>query len=263
MSNKTPTTEYANLALDELFQLVFVCRQISGDIKYDESVLQNRNNKWPDLPPVTNQPFNSAASRFIGILLLCQAVDIYNWYCRESLKLALSSNPKLVVEVIREQAGDVAKTVVKADKKGIDAAAEIIRKFLSDRYCGDRLIRDTIHRDLDVMQNPEVELICTCRNVLVHKRSYDEFGEIAEGIQKLGSNRALIGAAWFPANHMPIALDVKQCLIIDDAIGGWAAELLQQQIFMMDQNFAHVYKLPRKVWERVSIGRTFLGEPKC
>ena len=88
MNNKTPTTEYANLALDELFQLVFVCRQISGDIKYAESVLQNRNNKWPDLPPVTNQPFNSAALRFIGILLLCQAVDIYDWYCRRVSKVS-------------------------------------------------------------------------------------------------------------------------------------------------------------------------------
>ncbi len=258
MSKRTPTTEYANLALDELHQLVFVCGQIANDIKGDEITLQKRNQKWPELTPITNQPFNCAASRFIGVLLLCRAVDIYNWYCRESLKLALSSNPKPVIDVIRNQSGEIAKAIVKADKQGIDAADKIISEFLSDRYRGDRIIRETIHQNLNVLQNPEVELLCTCRNVLVHKRGHDEFGEIAEGIQKLGTNRALIGASRFPPNHMPISLDAERCLVIDDAIGSWAAQLFQQQIFMMDQNFAHVYRLPRKVWERIYIGRKWV-----
>jgi len=155
----------------------------------------------------------------------------------------------------------MAATVAKADKGRKDAAAEVIREFLTDRYSGDRVIREVIHRGLDVMQNPEVELLCTCRNVLVHKRGWDEFGEIAEGIQKLGSERALIGASLYPAGHMPIALDNENYLIVDATIGNWVAELLHQQIFMMDQNFAHLYKLPRKVWDSRSIGRTFLGDP--
>lgn len=262
MSATTPVTEYANLALDELFRLVFVCREIEGDIGYDESVLQQQNSKCPDSRPASNQPFNSAASRFIGVSLLCRAVDIYNWYCRESLKLALSSNPKLVVEVIRKQKGEVAKTIVKADNKGKDAAAEVIRNFLSDRYRGEQIIRETVHCDLNVMQNPEVELLCICRNVLVHKLGYDEFGAIAAEIQKLGAERAFIGAQGFPSGHMPIALDAERHLVVDGALGLWAAELLQQHIFMMDQNFAHLYKLPRKIYERISIGRTFLGESK-
>jgi hypothetical protein len=61
---------------------------------------------------------------------------------------------------------------------------------------------------------------------------------------------------------MPIALDKENNLIINEGVGNWAAELFQQQIFMMDQNFAHVYKLPRKTWDRTKIGRTFLGPPK-
>ena len=255
----TPTTEYANLALDDLFKLVFVCQQVSGDIKCAEARLQDRNKKWPALPPVTNKPYNDAASNQLGIFLLCRSIDIYNWYCRESLKLALSSNPQLVVDVIRKQNGRVADTVTKADKKGIDAASEVIREFLSDRYRGDRVIRETIHEKLNVLQNPEIELLCVCRNVLVHKRGHDEFGEIAAAIQKLGPNRALIGASWFPPDHMPIAIDASGFLTIDDAVGQWAAQLLQQQIFMMDQNFSHVYKLPRKVWPRSRIKRTFLG----
>lgn len=262
VSTKTPLTEFANLALDELLQFNFVCEQIIGDIKCDESLLQQRNTKWPDLSPLTNQPFNCAAFRFIGVSQLCRAVDIYNWYCREALKLALASNPKEVVDAIRNQTGTIAKVVTKADKSGKDAAAEVIKEFLQEKYRGDYSIREAIHRNLGVMQNPEVELLCTCRNVLVHKRGYDEFGEVAEKIHNLGTNRAVIGAAWYAAGHMPIAVDKDRYLVIDHAVGDWSADLLQQQIFMMDQNFAHVYKLPRKIWERTKIGRTFLGESK-
>ena len=261
MSTKTPLTEYANLAMDELFQLVFVCRQISGDIGYDESVLQARNKKWPDITPVTNLAFNRAASRFIGILQLCRTIDIYNWYCREALKLALSANPKPIIDAVWNKAGKMAPTIAKAQKRKRDAATEIIREFLSDKYRGDRVVRETVHRDLNVMQNPEIELLCTCRNVLVHKRGYDEFGEVADAIRVLGSKRADIGAQWYPAGHMPIALDTDKNLIVNDAVGNWAAALMQQQIFMMDQNFSHVYKLPRKTSDRTRIGRTFLGQP--
>jgi hypothetical protein len=64
MSNQKPLTEYANIAMDDLFQLQFVYQQIIGDIKYDEHVLQERNKKWPDISPVTNNAFNAAAFRF-------------------------------------------------------------------------------------------------------------------------------------------------------------------------------------------------------
>jgi|SRR6185369_9032801 len=260
MSKKTPLTEYANLAMEELAQLDFIFCQITSDIKNSERVLIERNKKWPDIDPITNKPFNDAAFRFIGILQLCRSVDIYNWYCRESLKLALSSNPQPVVDEIRRQTGRIASVVVKADNKGKDAADEIIREFLSDRYKGDKVIREAIHHALGVMQNPEIELLCTCRNVLVHKRGFDEFGEIAQEIKSLGSKRASFGAQSYPLDHMPIAINSENYLIIDEAIGRWVVELFEQQIFMMDQNFAHVYKLPRKTWERRHIGRKFVGK---
>jgi hypothetical protein len=259
MSKRTPTTEFANLALDELFQLTFVGSQLANDIRCDEEVLRKRNVKMPDVPAITNRPFNDATFHFLGVLMLCRSVDIYNWYCRESLRLAFLSNPKLVTDALRNKTGEMAKTVERAEKKGADAATEVIREFLSDKYRGDRIIRETVHRNLGVMQNPEIELLCTCRNVLVHKRGYDDVGEIAEELKELGGKRAFIGASLFPRGHMPITLDKNNRLIIDDKIGGWAAELLVQQIFMMDQNFSHVYKLPRKIYERVTIGRKWLG----
>jgi hypothetical protein len=262
MSVKTPLTEYANLATHELLQLTFVCMQIATDIGYDESVLQARNKQWPGISPVTNEPFNSAASRFLGTFQLCRAVDIYNWYCREALKLALSVNPQPIIAILRKSTGRVAKTIAEADRQQRDAAAEVTREFLTDKYSGERTVRRVVHRDLDVMQNPEVELVCTCRNVLVHQQGHDGRGSIAKGLEKLGPERALIGASWYPQGHMPIVLDKENNLIIDVSIGNWAAEFLHQQIFMMDQNFAHIYKLPCKTWDRPNIGRTFLGPPK-
>jgi hypothetical protein len=262
MIKKTPVTEYANLAMEELHQLQFVSQQIVGDIKYDESVLEARNKSWPNIAAVTNKPFNDVAFRFIGVSQLCRAVDIYNWYCCEALKLALSCSPQLVVDVLRRQKGRIAEAVSKAEKKVKDAAAEIIQQFLQDKYKGDWNIREALHRNLDVMQNPEIELLCLCRNVLVHKQGHDEFGEVADAIKNLGSERALIGAQWYPPGHMPLALDEKKFLVVNEAVGDWAGQLMQQQIFMMDQNFAHIYKLPRQFWEQCKISRTFLGTPR-
>lgn len=260
MSKRTPVTEYANVAMDELFQMDSVYAQITADLKSDEHALEQRNIKLPGVPPITNRPFNNAVSRLIGIAQLCRAVDIYNWYCREAFKLSLSSNPGPVVDAIRNQTGKIAKIIDNADSQGKDAASEIIQKLLSGRASGDKQIRDTIHIHLDVLQNPETELLCECRNILVHKRGHDELGEIAQGIQNLGSNRSLIGVQGYPDGHMPIALDANNNLLIDAEIGGWAVKFIHQQIFMMDQNFSHVYELPRKAWEPQSISRTFLGE---
>ncbi|MDQ6632955.1 MAG: hypothetical protein M3Y82_14570 [Verrucomicrobiota bacterium] len=260
MNSKTALTKCAHLAMDELFHLHFVGQQITGDTKYDESLLQERNKKWPDITPVTNEGFNHATDRLLGIFQLCYSIDIYNWYCRETLKVALASSTKLFLEVIRQKEGKMTKMIAKAERSGINAADKIIERFLSGKYAGDKVIRDTIHHNLDVFQNPEIELLCTCRNVLVHQCGYDEFGKIKAEIEKLGDNRALIGAQWFPSGHMPIALNKESYLIIDQGIGAWANELLQKQIFMMDQNFAYIYKLPRDVRERQKIGRTFLGK---
>jgi hypothetical protein len=262
MPKRTPLTQYANLACEELFQMGFVCRLFSGQIKAVENDLVQRNRRQPDVPPVTNQPFNTVASRFLGVFQLCRGADLYNWYCRECLRLALQSDPKPVVAAIRNQDGKLASTVKKAEKAGRNPATELIQGFRENEYRNDKEIRKAVHSHLKVMQNPEVELICACRNALVHRRGHDEFGEVAEEIKRLGTRHAFIGAQSYPDGHMPIAIDKGHCLAIDDGVGDWAAELLKQQIFMMDQNFAHAYKLPRKIWERPGIECTFLGESR-
>ena len=244
------------MALDELFHLAFVCEQISSDIGYDESLLIKRNKKWPDIPPVTNEGFNNAVSGFLGTFQLCRAVDIYNWYCQKAFNLALKANPKMVIAAPWKE-GKISKVIEKA-RKGRKDAEKVVRDLLAERYTADKHIREAIHRNLDIMQNPEIELLCTCRNVLVHKLGCDENNEIRDAIKTLGNKRALFGAQWYLHGHMPITLNSGN-LVINQAIGNWTVNLMQQQIFMMDQNFAHVYKLPRKVWERKKISRNFLG----
>lgn len=248
MKRETTTTECAKLALDDLFELKFLVWQMTSAINYQESIHRESNQKRGETEPTTSQRHNKRRLLFFGNSQFCRAVDIYNWYCRESLKLALSSNPQLVVDVIRKQTGKVAKAISKAEENGKDAAKSI-GEFFQARYVGERIIRETIHRNLNVIQEPEIELLCLCRNILVHKRGYDEFGEIAKEIKKIGTKRALIGAQSYPAGHMPIATNKENYLIINEDIAAWATELLQQQVFGMDQNFAHVYKLPRKTWK--------------
>ena len=253
MTSRTSLTEYANLAVAELFQMRFVCRQFAGHVRQLEDQLVKHNRRQPDVPPVTNRVFNEAAFRALGVSLLCRAVDLYNWYCRQSLELALQSDPKSVTSAIRNQTGNLVDTIKKADKAGKDAATELIQGFKENKYRNDKNIREAVHCHLKVMQNPEVELICSCRNALVHRRGHDEFGEIAKEVIKLGAKRSLIGATTYPDNHMPIAIGTDGYLVMDETVGDWAAELIHQQVFMMDQNFAHVYKLPRQVWQPRSV----------
>jgi hypothetical protein len=259
MSKKTPVTSYASEARSELKQLSFVCSQLDAEIRGHESKFAARNRKHPDIPPVTNAPFNKAASRLLGIFQLCRSVDIYNWYCREALKLGLSNSPQKLIKLLGKNTKGIAETVARAKKKQMDVADEIIRDFFGDRYKGDATMRKAIHLDLDVHQFPETELLCTCRNILVHRRGHDEFGEIKAAIKKLGNRRAIVGAMTYPLGHMPIMLDSGDYLAVDANVGNWAVELLRQQIFLMDQVLGHQYKLPRQVWPTEDLSRKFLG----
>lgn len=250
---RAPLTEFANLAVTELFQMRFVCRSFTNRVAADEHELMESNAKHPALPPRTNGPFNDAASNFLGCLQLCRSVDLYNWYCRECLKLALQSDPKSVISEIKSRStgskdAPVAEAVAKAEKNGKDAAAEVLQQLLANKFRQDKGIRDTVHQYLRVIQDPEVELVCMSRNAVVHRRGRDEGGEIANAICSLGSDRSLIGVDGFPDGHMPIAIGVDGYLVMSSDVGSWAAALLEGQIFRMDQNFAYRYKLPRKVW---------------
>jgi len=252
MSITRGLTEYAQVALEEMFNLQQMCWFIMTDIDREERSFSERNKKWPAFEPVSNKRFNDVASRSLGILQLCRAVDLYNWYCRQVLTLAVKTNPR-VVDLLRKAEQRIAKTISKAEKAGADPAAALVTNYLA-RSANDHAIREAIHEHLQVTLNPEVETICESRNIIVHHRGHDD-GRVADALGKMGSQRAMIGAMDFPAGHMPIKLDANCHLCIEARIGAWAISLLQQQIHTMDQNFSYVYKLPTKRWRPRPFGR--------
>lgn len=250
-------TVFAQSALEELFAMRVVYAEVMRDLKTSEDQLIKRNTSSPNLPPVNNEQFNNAASRAFGASLLCRAVDVYNWYCRETLKLAVGANPS-VVDLLRQAQNRIAETIAAAEKQQ-QRPADAVAALLNSKWSGDGAIRNAIHKHLDVIQDPETELICTCRNVLVHRRGYDEAGQVREVLHKLGSKCATIYPAGHPAGHMPIRLNSEGVVVVDAEVGIWVCDFLHNQIHLMDQNFSHVYKLPTQRWRPRSIGRTLIG----
>ncbi len=250
-------TEYAQAALEELSRLWHVCGELAHDIKREEDKLAAHNKRRPKLPPVTNEPFNKATARFLGILQLCRAVDIYNWYWRGSYKWAVKTNPS-VVDLLRTAETRIADKIRSADKQ-LQNPADAVTDLLNSKWSGEWAVRDAVHKHLDVTQDPETELICVCRNILVHRRGFDELGQVAQEIKKLGSSRADIYPVDYPAGHMPICLSEDGQLVINDEIGRWACRFLENQIHLMDQSFAYMHKLPTKRWRPRPLGRKWIG----
>jgi hypothetical protein len=254
-------TEYAQTGLEELFEMRVVCGDLMRDLQRQENILVQRNKSWPDLPSVSNERFNSISGRCLGAFLLCRSVDIYNWYCLEALKLALKTDPN-IINLLRRAAEKIATTITKAEKKHQNPA-NALTNFLENRYAGDRAIRDAVHKHLDVAQDPETELICLCRNVLVHRRGADDRGEIADAMKKLGTKRADIYPVAHPPGHMPIRVGPDGVLFVDGNVGMWACDFLHNQIHLMDQQFSHIYKLPTKRYRPRPLGRKSLGDPNA
>lgn len=252
----TPVTEYADRALTELFHHYHVVWWLKNILKREEGVLQEHNKRAvpAGLKPATNKPFDDAASEFFGKSLLCQAVDVYNSYCQETLQLAIANDPNVqpalhAIKKFREQ-------FERAQKLNTDPATELLT-LLQTRYVVDSTVRKAIHLHLRIEQFPETELLCLCRNIIVHKRGIDRRGEIAAMLTAIGSDRAFIGAQDFPDGHLPITLR-NGALVCGQDVGLWAASLMQQQIFLMDQEFAHKHNLPRQKRPSATIGRTYV-----
>jgi len=222
-----------------------------------EDKLVQRSATLPTSSPVSNERFNGVAYRSFGIFLLCRSVDVYNWYCRETLKLALKTDP-IIIASLQKAESRIAREISKAVKQQRNPV-DALTKLLDGKSSMDWAVRDAVHERLNVVQDPETELICLCRNVLVHRRGYDEFDQVAEALKNLGTKRAQIYSVAHPAGHMPISLGPNRLLTMDGNVGLWACDFLHNQIHLMDQNFSHVYKLPTKRWRPRPIGRAWIG----
>lgn len=253
----SPVTEYAAKAIEELFNSGYVVLMLDANVQATEAELQE-DYKRTGLTPRTNKSFNDAARSFLGRSLLCLSVDMYNWYCQMALHLAIDKNPTSVPKLLENV--DRFETIIrKGANRGIAPAKALLDHFKM-RTEIDSVVRKAIHTHLDVQQGPETELLCICRNLLVHHCGFDAKGEVPAKLAEIGSARSFVGATSFPQNHLPIGLDSSGKIKIDPSIGRWAADFLRQEIFLMDQQLGHIYSLPRFPRPRLSISQIHVGK---
>ena len=234
-------TEYAQTVLEELAKLGLSSMFLFGDARY-------RHDKLAGEAKSKNADYIESASRNLGIYQLTRSVDLYNWYCREVLKLAVKSNPDEVIATLEAVDGPIKKNITRARKDGGIPGPEIVEGLYHRRNVMDGHVRRAVHEHLHVFENPETKVLCACRNCLVHKRGNDSDRGIADALNEIGDARALIYPTNWPAGHLPIQLSAENELIIDSEIGRWAVDLISNQIHLMDQNFAALHKLPTTRW---------------
>jgi hypothetical protein len=251
-------TLFAAKALKELFESRHAAEDLAHRVEFDEHKLEERNKKKPSLSPLTNKPFNDVVSRFLGVSLLCQAVDIYNSYCQDVLQLAILNNTTAIPSALTA-ANRFKDEIKKATKRNTDPAQALFDMFRTG-YIADRYVREAIHTHLDIKQHAETELLCLCRNILVHKRGIDSKGEIPAKLLEIGTKRTWLGAPSFPSGHLPLAVNGNQELIVNHSIGLWANESLSVQIHFMDQSLSHFYHLPLHPFPKLTIGRIFVTD---
>ena len=193
----------------------------------------------------------------LGRALFCQAVDAYNWYCQEVLKLSIFHNPSNVPAALRSVNSDLDRVLATAQKHGVAEADALLQRF--ERPVVDSAVRKAIHRHLGIQQEPETELLCLCRNILVHRQGIDQKGEILSALTALGSKRSFVGAPSFPKISLPISVESGNRIKMTELVGRWVANFMENQIFGMDQELAHRYSIPRAPMPRLSISQKIVG----
>ena len=203
-----------------------------------------------------NSQYIGLASHFLGSQQLTHSVDLYNWYCREVLKLAVISNPNEVLSALEAVEGPIKNNIVRARKTGRMPGPEIIERFKPGNV-SEKMVRIAVHKHLDISENPETNVLCACRNSLVHNMGKDVGRKIAESLAKIGNDRAIIAPTNWPDGHLPIHLTNEGNLVIDSEIGSWALDMISNQIHLMDQNFSALHNLPTTRWRPRSISHSF------
>ncbi len=244
-------TEYAQIVLNELNKLRSASRYLLGDA-------QRTNQKLGPDQQSKNTQYISLASRFLGCQQLTHSADLYNWYCREVLKLAVASNPTKVISMLETVKGPIKDNIARARKDGRMPGPEIIERFCKPSGVSEKTVRTAVHEHLGIFENPETDLLCICRNSLVHNMGKDVDGRMAESIQKIGNNRAIIYPTNWPAGHLPIHLTGGGDLVIDSEIGSWALDMITNQIHLMDQNFSALHNLPTTRWRPRPVSHCFM-----
>jgi hypothetical protein len=116
-------------------------------------------------------------------------------------------------------------------------------------------IRELFRDELKVLWNPQIDLIVTLRNKIVHQSGLDPEGEVAVEMARCEKGKTLIPPVEFLSDEIPIGIDENRRLVINARAGLWATSHTSNNIHLMDQNISFRFKVPTRRW--VPKGRSF------
>lgn len=166
---------------------------------------------------------------------ISHSADVLNAYCQSVLAD--------IIEV-DDGAWDLAKETLGWKKLERNEASARLRKQRGP----DGSIRTLMSEKLSVFWNPQIDLIVTLRNKIVHQGGYDPEGEVAAAISSCAASKTLIPPVEFLGDEIPVGIDDAGRLVIDARTGLWATSHTSNNIHMMDQNISFRFSIPTRRW---------------
>ena len=124
-------------------------------------------------PAEQNQPFTAALEKFVSEGAVCRAVDLYHWYLRRVLQLALSRDRSLI------RSWKDALNLSEKRTAEIESASSA-ESVLSSLFRGrEKAFRDLVHKHLNVPDLSVIPMLVEVRNCIVHHLGSDVDGKVA------------------------------------------------------------------------------------
>ncbi len=185
-------------------------------------------------PSVENRSYTEQLEQMLGEFGVCRAVDLYHWYLRRILQLALERNPSQIRVWAPALGMKPAKAAaLEPQLHSPDVLYELFRK-------NEGVWRTLVHEFLGVFLPEEVPIFVEVRNRLVHDLGEDREGKVARAIN--------LDSRWKPKL-------VDGFLKVGVSDGLQAAETMISDIQIMDWHLATLYALPTKQFEKQNIRR--------
>ena len=167
---------------------------------------------------------------------ISNSADVFNAYCQSVLADIME---------VDHCAWNKVKSILPKKSRERDAAVELLRKQDARDM---KSIRELFQEEFKVFWNPQIDLIVTLRNKIVHQGGFDHEGEVTAEMKRCAASKTLIPPVEFLDDEIPIGIDDAGRLVIDARAGLWATSHTSNNIHMMDKNITFRFKVPTRRW---------------
>jgi hypothetical protein len=174
--------------------------------------------------------YDQSAKMLLAEFGVCRAVDIYQWYNRQILRLAVRHDPN-VLTGFKANVG-----LPSGHLQTLIESGSVPEEVLARISFRDKEVRDHLHKTLNVFKDSPMQLFVEARNCIVHALGRDTDGRVAAAVAATPSGRTE-------------GITIKDGIIsvsTQSAIG--CTNTVDSQISIMDQELAFRYRLPTKPW---------------